>query len=144
MHPSSTWFICCLLTGQKEAKSPAGTTALPLTTAPEPTTTTTPEPTTTTTTPAPTTTTAAPPPTTTKARAAVHKVRDAGEWNKPTRGSCIVPSYTNKPTLSSKSMDLCMKCGGLCVYLDAVCDPVKPIHTEDPPQPPCAAELKLN
>ncbi|AWP14242.1 putative vitrin [Scophthalmus maximus] len=65
-------------TSQKEAKSPAGTTALPLTTAPEPTTTTTPEPTTTTTTPAPTTTTAAPPPTTTKARAAVHKVRDAG------------------------------------------------------------------
>ncbi|XP_060895377.1 vitrin isoform X2 [Labrus mixtus] len=63
-------------TGQKEAK----TTALPTTTAPEPTTTTTPEPTTTTTTtPAPTTTAPpTPPTTTTKARAAVHKVRDAG------------------------------------------------------------------
>uniref|UniRef100_A0A3Q3N5F2 Vitrin-like n=1 Tax=Labrus bergylta TaxID=56723 RepID=A0A3Q3N5F2_9LABR len=61
-------------TGQKEAK----TTALPTTTAPEPTTTTTPEPTTTTTTtPAPTTTVPPTPPTT-KARAAVHKVRDAG------------------------------------------------------------------
>ncbi|XP_030298290.1 vitrin isoform X11 [Sparus aurata] len=65
--------------GQKEAKPPAATTALPMTTMPEPTTATTPEPTTTTTTtPAPTTTTTPPPPpTTTKARAAVHKVRDA-------------------------------------------------------------------
>ncbi|XP_038593514.1 vitrin isoform X2 [Micropterus salmoides] len=53
-------------------------TVPPTTTAPEPTTTTTPEPTTTTTL-APTTTTTSPsPPTTTKARAAVHKVRDAG------------------------------------------------------------------
>ncbi|XP_036980770.1 vitrin isoform X8 [Acanthopagrus latus] len=69
-------------TGQKEAKPPAATTALPMTTTPEPTTTTTPEPTTTTTTPAPTTTTTTPPPppTTTKARAAVHKVRDAEMW----------------------------------------------------------------
>ncbi|XP_041644971.1 vitrin [Cheilinus undulatus] len=69
-------------TGQKEAKAPAVTTVLPATTTPEPTTTTTPEPTTTTaatTTPPPTTTTAPPPPpTTAKARAAVHKVRDAG------------------------------------------------------------------
>ncbi|KAG7999988.1 Vitrin, partial [Nibea albiflora] len=67
-------------TSQKEAKSPV-TTALPMTTTPEPPTTTTPEPTTTsTTTPAPTTTTttAPPPPTTTKPRAAAHKVRDAG------------------------------------------------------------------
>ncbi|XP_074532575.1 vitrin isoform X4 [Halichoeres trimaculatus] len=67
-------------TGHKEAKAPAVTTVLPATTAPEPTTTT-PEPTTTTiatTTPAPTSTTPPPPPTTTKARAAVHKVRDAG------------------------------------------------------------------
>ncbi|KAE8280444.1 Vitrin Precursor [Larimichthys crocea] len=68
-------------TSQKEAKSPV-TTALPMTTTPEPPTTTTPEPTTTTTTTlAPTTTattTPPPPPTTTKARAAVHKVRDAG------------------------------------------------------------------
>ncbi|XP_071390819.1 vitrin isoform X5 [Centroberyx affinis] len=71
-------------TSQKEAKA-AVTTVLPATTAPEPTTTAAPEPTTTTTTPAPTTTTTTttiasttPPPTTTKARAAVHKVRDAG------------------------------------------------------------------
>ncbi|XP_056251897.1 vitrin isoform X4 [Seriola aureovittata] len=69
-------------TSQKEAKSPVVTTVLPTATAPEPTTTTTPEPTTTTstTTPAPTTTTNTPPPppTTAKARAALHKVRDAG------------------------------------------------------------------
>ncbi|XP_069001127.1 vitrin isoform X1 [Embiotoca jacksoni] len=71
-------------TSQKEAKSPAVTTAaLPATTAPE-ATTTTPEPTTiTTTTQAPTTTTTTtttppPPPSTAKPRAAVHKVRDAG------------------------------------------------------------------
>uniref|UniRef100_A0A665WC42 Vitrin n=1 Tax=Echeneis naucrates TaxID=173247 RepID=A0A665WC42_ECHNA len=72
-------------TSQKEAKSPVATTVLPTTAAPEPTTTTTPEPTTTTTTtttPAPTTTipttTPPPPPTTAKARAALHKVREAG------------------------------------------------------------------
>ncbi|KAM9344628.1 vitrin [Symphorus nematophorus] len=67
-------------TSQKEARGPVVPTALPTTVAPEPITTTTPEPTTTTTTPAPTTptTTPPPPPTTTKARAAVHKVRDAG------------------------------------------------------------------
>ncbi|XP_022599482.1 vitrin isoform X2 [Seriola dumerili] len=70
-------------TSQKEAKSPVVTTVLPTTTAPEPTTTATTEPTTTTTsatTPAPTTTTNTPPPppTTAKARAALHKVRDAG------------------------------------------------------------------
>ncbi|XP_019121783.1 vitrin isoform X5 [Larimichthys crocea] len=77
-------------TSQKEAKSPV-TTALPMTTTPEPPTTTTPEPTTTTTTTlAPTTTattTPPPPPTTTKARAAVHKVRDAAfprrDWAPP-------------------------------------------------------------
>lgn len=68
-------------TGQKDTKSPALTTLPPTTTAAE-VTTTTPEPTTTT---APTTTTTTttttippPPPTTTKARAAVHKIRDAG------------------------------------------------------------------
>ncbi|XP_074532580.1 vitrin isoform X9 [Halichoeres trimaculatus] len=75
-------------TGHKEAKAPAVTTVLPATTAPEPTTTT-PEPTTTTiatTTPAPTSTTPPPPPTTTKARAAVHKVRDAG-LRRPEAGS---------------------------------------------------------
>ncbi|XP_008428504.1 vitrin isoform X9 [Poecilia reticulata] len=62
-------------TGSKDTKLAAFTT-LPPTTAPE-ATTTTPEPTTTT---APTTTTTMPPPppTTTKARAAVHKIRDAG------------------------------------------------------------------
>ncbi|XP_035519942.1 vitrin [Morone saxatilis] len=65
-------------TSQKEAKSPAVTTVMPPTTAPEPTTITTPEPTTTTMAPTTTTTTPPPPPTTTKARAAVHKVRDAG------------------------------------------------------------------
>ncbi|XP_014837553.1 PREDICTED: vitrin isoform X7 [Poecilia mexicana] len=63
-------------TGPKDTKLAALTT-LPPTTAPE-ATTTTPEPTTTT---APTTTTTTtmppPPPTTTKARAAVHKIRDA-------------------------------------------------------------------
>ncbi|XP_014884431.1 vitrin isoform X8 [Poecilia latipinna] len=64
-------------TGPKDTKL-AVLTTLPPTTAPE-ATTTTPEPTTTT---APTTTTTTttppPPPTTTKARAAVHKIRDAG------------------------------------------------------------------
>ncbi|KAJ0066755.1 hypothetical protein NL108_002313, partial [Boleophthalmus pectinirostris] len=64
--------------GQKEVKTQVVSTPPPPTT-PEPTTTTTtPEPTTTqTTTEAPTTTTAPPTTTTTKARAAVHKVRDA-------------------------------------------------------------------
>ncbi|XP_020776947.2 vitrin isoform X2 [Boleophthalmus pectinirostris] len=64
---------------QKEVKTQVVSTPPPPTT-PEPTTTTTtPEPTTTqTTTEAPTTTTAPPTTTTTKARAAVHKVRDAG------------------------------------------------------------------
>lgn len=74
-------FLPRLHPGQKDAKS----TPMPTTVAPEPTTTTTTEPptTTTTTTQAPTTTTTTTtttaPPTTTKARAAVHKVRDAGE-----------------------------------------------------------------
>ncbi|XP_038140039.1 vitrin isoform X9 [Cyprinodon tularosa] len=64
-------------TGQKDAKSttlpPTTTASEVIATTPEPTTTTTTAPTTTT-----TTTTPPPPPTTTKARAAVHKVRDAG------------------------------------------------------------------
>uniref|UniRef100_A0A671U6K1 Vitrin n=1 Tax=Sparus aurata TaxID=8175 RepID=A0A671U6K1_SPAAU len=89
--------------GQKEAKPPAATTALPMTTMPEPTTATTPEPTTTTTTtPAPTTTTTPPPPpTTTKARAAVHKVRDAG-LRRPEAGSAIrrPPSSPVGPALN--------------------------------------------
>uniref|UniRef100_A0A3Q3VYK0 Uncharacterized protein n=1 Tax=Mola mola TaxID=94237 RepID=A0A3Q3VYK0_MOLML len=92
IYPSTLDFVPSRPTyvkpSQKEAKTPAVTTALPTTAVPEPTTTTTPEPTTTTTTPAPTTTTtsttAPPPPTTTKARAAVHKVRDAGDFNKET------------------------------------------------------------
>ncbi|XP_008302863.1 vitrin isoform X4 [Stegastes partitus] len=73
-------------TSQKEDK--LVTTALPATTAPEPTTTTTPEPTTTTTTTtaAPTTTTTPTP--TTKARAAAHKVRDAG-LRRPEAGSAV-------------------------------------------------------
>ncbi|XP_029377603.1 vitrin isoform X3 [Echeneis naucrates] len=82
-------------TSQKEAKSPVATTVLPTTAAPEPTTTTTPEPTTTTTTtttPAPTTTipttTPPPPPTTAKARAALHKVREAG-LRRPEAGSAM-------------------------------------------------------
>ncbi|XP_074502666.1 vitrin isoform X6 [Sebastes fasciatus] len=80
-------------TSQKEAKTPAVTTALPTTTTPEPTTTTTPEPTTTTTTttlPPTTTATTTPPPapTTAKPRAAVHKVRDAG-LRRPEAGSVI-------------------------------------------------------
>ncbi|KAJ0005027.1 hypothetical protein NQD34_011241 [Periophthalmus magnuspinnatus] len=74
---------------QKEAKSQIVSTPPPPTT-PEPTTTTTPEPTTTqTTTEAPTTTTAPPTTTTTKARAAVHKVRDAGELKKRMKHSKI-------------------------------------------------------
>ncbi|XP_014884429.1 vitrin isoform X6 [Poecilia latipinna] len=74
-------------TGPKDTKL-AVLTTLPPTTAPE-ATTTTPEPTTTT---APTTTTTTttppPPPTTTKARAAVHKIRDAG-LRRPEAGSAI-------------------------------------------------------
>ncbi|XP_040905959.1 vitrin isoform X4 [Toxotes jaculatrix] len=75
-------------TSQKEAKSPAVTTVLPTTIAPEPTTTITPEPTTTTTLAPTTTTTPPPPPTTARARAAVHKVRDAG-LRRPEAGSAI-------------------------------------------------------
>ncbi|XP_032409954.1 vitrin isoform X5 [Xiphophorus hellerii] len=74
-------------TGPKDTRLSAFTT-LPPTTAPE-ATTTTPEPTTTA---APTTTATTtmppPPPTTTKARAAVHKIRDAG-LRRPEAGSAI-------------------------------------------------------
>ncbi|XP_069394516.1 vitrin isoform X9 [Paralichthys olivaceus] len=69
-------------TSQKEATTPLSTT-------PEPTTTTTPEPTTTTQAATTTTSTTTPPPpsTTTRARAAVHKVRDAAfprrDWAAP-------------------------------------------------------------
>ncbi|XP_036439176.1 vitrin isoform X5 [Colossoma macropomum] len=70
-------------TSQKEAKASPVSTALPVTAALEPITTTLPEPTTistttTTTTPPPTTPAPTPSTTTTKPRAAVHKVRDAG------------------------------------------------------------------
>ncbi|XP_035848053.1 vitrin isoform X13 [Sander lucioperca] len=75
-------------TSQKEVKSPAVTTALPMTITPEPTTTTTPEPTTTTLATTTTTTTPPPPPTTTKPRAAVHKVRDAG-LRRPEAGATV-------------------------------------------------------
>nr|XP_057914305.1 vitrin isoform X3 [Doryrhamphus excisus] len=88
IYPSTLDFVpsrpTYVKTSQKD-KAPAVITALPPTTpAPDPTTTvTTPEPTTiaaTTTTQAPTTTTTplTPPPTTVKARAVVHRVRDAG------------------------------------------------------------------
>ncbi|KAK7901968.1 hypothetical protein WMY93_018737 [Mugilogobius chulae] len=83
MYPSTLDYVpsrpTYVKTSQKEAKSLVVSTPPPPTT-PEPTTTTTQEPTTTqtTTTEAPTTTSAPPTTTTTKARAAVHKVRDAG------------------------------------------------------------------
>ncbi|XP_016526678.1 vitrin isoform X10 [Poecilia formosa] len=79
-------------TGPKDTKLAALTT-LPPTTAPE-ATTTTPEPTTTT---APTTTTTTtmppPPPTTTKARAAVHKIRDAAPRSTDLDGSHKMPLH---------------------------------------------------
>ncbi|XP_008428506.1 vitrin isoform X11 [Poecilia reticulata] len=77
-------------TGSKDTKLAAFTT-LPPTTAPE-ATTTTPEPTTTT---APTTTTTMPPPppTTTKARAAVHKIRDAAPRSTDLDGSHKMPLH---------------------------------------------------
>uniref|UniRef100_A0A8P4KD58 Vitrin n=1 Tax=Dicentrarchus labrax TaxID=13489 RepID=A0A8P4KD58_DICLA len=91
-------------TSQKEAKSPAVTTVMPPTTAPEPTTTTTPEPTTTTTM-APTTTTTTPtpppPPTTTKARAAVHKVRDAGSSHPYLASVAAASSSLRRPEAGS-------------------------------------------
>ncbi|KAM7385820.1 hypothetical protein PAMP_001876 [Pampus punctatissimus] len=89
-------------TSQKD-KSSAVTTALPTTAAPEPTTTTTPEPTTTTTTTlAPTTTTTpAPPPTTAKARAAVHKVRDAGSSHPYLASVAAASSTFNRAQLAS-------------------------------------------
>ncbi|XP_015248712.1 PREDICTED: vitrin isoform X14 [Cyprinodon variegatus] len=94
-------------TGQKDAKS----TTLPPTTTASEVIATTPEPTTTTTTTtAPTTTTTTttppPPPTTTKARAAVHKVRDAGV-HRPEAGSVIrrQPSSPARPAPRSSDLD---------------------------------------
>ncbi|KAG7230036.1 hypothetical protein INR49_009756 [Caranx melampygus] len=107
-------------TSQKEAKSPVGTTVLPTTTTPEPTTTTTPEPTTTTaatttTTLAPPTTSTAPPPppTTAKARAALHKVRDAGSSH-PYLSSVAAATFNRvqpapperTPTMSQSNPDI--------------------------------------
>ncbi|XP_072292732.1 vitrin isoform X2 [Eucyclogobius newberryi] len=82
MYPSTLDYVPSRPTyvkpSQKEAKPQVVSTPPPSTT-PQPTTTTTQEPTTTqTTTEAPTTTSAPPTTTTTKARAAAHKVRDAG------------------------------------------------------------------
>ncbi|XP_056904129.1 vitrin isoform X10 [Takifugu flavidus] len=87
-------------TSQKEAKSPPVTTELPTAAAPEPTTTTTPQPSSTSSTtlapstPPPTTPPpSTPPPATTKARAAVHKVRDAGNGH---------PYLASEPSASSR------------------------------------------
>ncbi|XP_028279981.1 vitrin isoform X2 [Parambassis ranga] len=81
IYPSTLDYVLSrptYVTTSNKDKTPAVTTVLPTTT-PEPTTTTTPEPTTitTTTTQAPTTTPPPRPPTA-KARAAAHKIRDAG------------------------------------------------------------------
>ncbi|KAM8739585.1 vitrin isoform 11-T11 [Acanthopagrus schlegelii] len=115
-------------TGQKEAKPPAATTVLPMTTTPEPTTTTTPEPTTTTPAPTTTTTTPPPPPTTTKARAAVHKVRDAG-LRRPEAGSAIrrPPSSPVGPVPRSTDSD-----GNRRVPLDTTHTRVEPVDAWKP------------
>ncbi|XP_045926475.1 vitrin isoform X3 [Micropterus dolomieu] len=77
-------------------------TVPPTTTAPEPTTTTTPEPTTTTTlAPTTTTTTSPSPPTTTKARAAVHKVRDAGSSHPYLASVAAASSSLRRPEAGS-------------------------------------------
>ncbi|XP_036439178.1 vitrin isoform X6 [Colossoma macropomum] len=93
-------------TSQKEAKASPVSTALPVTAALEPITTTLPEPTTistttTTTTPPPTTPAPTPSTTTTKPRAAVHKVRDAGV-RRPEAGATIrrQPSAPSSPAFN--------------------------------------------
>ncbi|XP_056904132.1 vitrin isoform X13 [Takifugu flavidus] len=100
-------------TSQKEAKSPPVTTELPTAAAPEPTTTTTPQPSSTSSTtlapstPPPTTPPpSTPPPATTKARAAVHKVRDAGQ-RRPEPGATIrrQPSSPAGPDVSYAAPD---------------------------------------
>ncbi|KAM3863410.1 vitrin [Diretmus argenteus] len=101
IYPSTLDYTPSRPTYVKTSQKEAATTALPATTAPEPTTTTPPEPPTTTTTPAPTTTTTTtttttPPPTTTKARAAVHKVRDAGSSH---------PYFASMAAVSSRSQN---------------------------------------
>ncbi|XP_036439180.1 vitrin isoform X8 [Colossoma macropomum] len=98
-------------TSQKEAKASPVSTALPVTAALEPITTTLPEPTTistttTTTTPPPTTPAPTPSTTTTKPRAAVHKVRDAGV-RRPEAGATIrrQPSAPSSPDISNSEPD---------------------------------------
>ncbi|XP_028279986.1 vitrin isoform X6 [Parambassis ranga] len=91
IYPSTLDYVLSrptYVTTSNKDKTPAVTTVLPTTT-PEPTTTTTPEPTTitTTTTQAPTTTPPPRPPTA-KARAAAHKIRDAG-LRRPEAGSAM-------------------------------------------------------
>ncbi|XP_035807700.1 vitrin isoform X9 [Amphiprion ocellaris] len=114
-------------TSQKEDKSV--TTALPATAAPEPTTVT-PEPTTTTTTTtaAPTTTIPPPPPSTTRARAAAHKVRDAG-LRRPEAGSAIrrQPSSPVGPAPRSTDSD-----GSHKVPLDTTHTKVEPVDAWKP------------
>uniref|UniRef100_A0A3Q3SK56 Vitrin n=1 Tax=Mastacembelus armatus TaxID=205130 RepID=A0A3Q3SK56_9TELE len=99
-----------LLTGQEEDKSPAVTTVMPTTAALKPTTTTTPKTTTTTTTTlaptttttlAPTTTAPPPSPTTAKARAAVHKVRDAAKHKCVTK-DCVCCNWETCPCADCK------------------------------------------
>lgn len=106
-------FCHLLLAGQKDVKTLVVSTQQPTTTAPEPPTTTTPQPTTTTaaptttnTTPPPTTT---PQPTTTKARAAVHKVRDAGERHQPQSRAPVFQTCMQR-------MDGCMLVEGVAYF----------------------------
>ncbi|XP_035848055.1 vitrin isoform X15 [Sander lucioperca] len=115
-------------TSQKEVKSPAVTTALPMTITPEPTTTTTPEPTTTTLATTTTTTTPPPPPTTTKPRAAVHKVRDAG-LRRPEAGATVrrQPSSPVGPVPRSTDSD-----GNRKVPLDTTHTRVEPVDAWKP------------
>ncbi|XP_061766581.1 vitrin isoform X5 [Nerophis ophidion] len=112
IYPSTLDFVpsrpTYVKTSQKD-KAPAVTTTLPLTTttAPETATTmTTPEPTTTTTTttqaPATTTLPSPPPSTTVKARAAVHRVRDAGSSH-PYLASVAAASSRQSQSAQGKS-----------------------------------------
>ncbi|XP_026164438.1 vitrin isoform X7 [Mastacembelus armatus] len=107
IYPSTLDFVpsrpTYVKTRQEEDKSPAVTTVMPTTAALKPTTTTTPKTTTTTTTTlaptttttlAPTTTAPPPSPTTAKARAAVHKVRDAAPRSTDSDGSRKMPLDT--------------------------------------------------
>uniref|UniRef100_A0A3Q2Q1X4 Vitrin n=1 Tax=Fundulus heteroclitus TaxID=8078 RepID=A0A3Q2Q1X4_FUNHE len=94
IYPSTLDYVPSRPTYVKtDAKSAVVNTPPPTTTAPE-VTTTTPEPTTTTT----TTTTVPPPPTTAKARAAAHKIRDAGELKQKKQAvKCVIKRQTSSP-----------------------------------------------